>query len=76
MLVVANSQPSVEDSQLTDPGEKSFYDLLTNEQTVNALAYEGKQPLVKILAKHFKLLFLDDENAETSRSHLVSYLYR
>lgn len=76
LLVVYNYTTSPDDSQVINDDDRSFYDQLTDDNTVSSLSTTGKQPLVKTLSKHFHLMFLDDDNTEAWRSHLVNYLYR
>ena len=60
----------------TDTNNQSFYDLLLQQATVESLTGPGKQPLIGVLSKHFKLIFFDRENIDAQRSHLVNFLYR
>lgn len=61
---------------IAESDDKSFYNRITDDRTVGSLSQEGCQPLVKALSKHFKLVFIDSDNIEATRSHLVSYLHR
>lgn len=68
---------SIQDSQIDfDMANQSFYELLFQQATVENLIGPGKQPLVGSLSKHFKLMFIDRDNLDVQRSHLVNSLYR
>lgn len=72
MIYDDNSSDSiVEESQ-----NASFYDLLLQQDTISELSGPGKQPLVGVLSKHFKLVFFDSHNVDAQRMHLVNFLYR
>lgn len=75
-LLLVIYDDSTPESYLEDSDTYSFYDLLYQQTTIDTLAGPGKQPLVGILSKHFKLMFFDRENIDAQRLHLINFLYR
>lgn len=76
-LLLVIYDETISDSFLDcDTDNMSFYDMLLQHSTIDTLTGPGRQPLVGALSKHFKLMFLDRDNVDAQRAHLVNFLYR
>lgn len=61
---------------ISEEASPSFYELISNKEIISNLVGAGKQPLVDVLSKHFRIIFIDGDNVEPQRIHLVNFLYR
>lgn len=82
LLVVAdlnssmlNSPNSPENGKI-EIDHKSFYDQLYNKNIISVLANQGNQPFAELLSKQFRLMFLQANEREPQRAHLVNFLHR
>lgn len=75
LLIVLYEENGTETESKFGP-DSSFYEHLCRHELIKTVATEGKQPLMQILTKHFKVLMAsEDRFPEAQQIHLMNLLY-
>eukprot|EP01016_Furgasonia_blochmanni_P048496 TRINITY_DN7231_c0_g1_i1.p1 TRINITY_DN7231_c0_g1~~TRINITY_DN7231_c0_g1_i1.p1 ORF type:complete len:142 (+),score=25.13 TRINITY_DN7231_c0_g1_i1:700-1125(+) len=75
-MVIVNPEESDDDSEEERSKTHLSYKNLYDAEKIATLATDGKQPLLQILAKNFKLLTSNIEFSQTHIDFLTSTLYK
>jgi hypothetical protein len=75
LLIVLYEENGTETESKIGP-DSSFYEHLCKHELIKTVATEGKQPLMQILTKHFKVIMAsEDRFPEAQQIHLMNTLH-
>lgn len=67
---------SVRDSLKEKSSIDSYYDMLCDKNKIKTLANDGQQPFMKILSKHFKVIYIKEEMNFFQNEYLINFIYK
>lgn len=76
LLAQEEGEASIRQSLRKKGSIKSYYELLCDKEKIEDLATKGDQPLMQILNRHFRVLYVKEELNFFQNEYLVNYFYK
>ena len=76
LLAQEEGEKSIRESLRQKGVINSYYELLCDKEKIQDLATKGDQPLMQILNRHFRVIYVKEELNFFQNEYLVNFLYK